>query len=55
MLYKDGVAVFVSVQTGVRDSANVEIISGVKTGDTIIITGLIGIRPEAKVKLSKVQ
>ena len=55
VLYKDGVAVFVSVQTGVRDSANVEIISGVKTGDTIIITGLIGIRPEAKVKLSKVQ
>ncbi len=54
VLYKDGVAVFVDVQTGVRDSANVEIISGLKVGDTIITTGLLGIRPEAKIKLSKI-
>ena len=55
VLYRDGVATFVDVQTGVRDSANVEIISGVKAGDTIVTTGLIGIRPDAKIKLSKVQ
>lgn len=55
VVYKDGVAVFADIQTGVRDSANVEIISGLKAGDTIIISGLLGIRPEAKVKLSKVQ
>jgi membrane fusion protein, multidrug efflux system len=55
VLYRDGVAMFVDVQTGVRDSANVEIISGVRAGDTIVTTGLIGIRPEAKIKLSKVQ
>jgi membrane fusion protein, multidrug efflux system len=55
VIYRDGTAVFADIQTGVRDSANVEIISGLKAGDTIIISGLLGIRPEAKVKLSKVQ
>ena len=55
VLYRDGIAVFADVQTGVRDSANVEIISGVRVGDTIVTTGLIGIRPDAKIKLSKVQ
>jgi membrane fusion protein, multidrug efflux system len=55
VLYKDGIAVFADVQTGVRDSANVEIISGIKPGDTIVTTGLMGIRPQAKINLSKVQ
>ncbi len=55
IVYRDGVAKFTDVQTGIRDSANVEIISGVIPGDTIITTGLLGLKPEAKVKLSKVQ
>lgn len=55
VLFNGGVAKFVDVQTGIRDSANVEITSGVKPGDTIITTGLLGIRPDAKIKLSKVQ
>ncbi|MBP6686373.1 MAG: efflux RND transporter periplasmic adaptor subunit [Lacibacter sp.] len=55
ILYKDGVAKFVDVQTGIRDSANVEITNGVVAGDTIITTGLLGLKPDAKVKLSKVQ
>ncbi|HLO37125.1 MAG TPA: hypothetical protein VK173_01405, partial [Lacibacter sp.] len=55
ILYRNGVAKFVDVQTGIRDSANVEITSGVIPGDTIITTGLLGLKPEAKVKLSKVQ
>lgn len=55
IVYKDGIAKFVDVQTGIRDSANVEITSGVIPGDTIITTGLLGLKPEAKVKLSKVQ
>lgn len=55
IVYRDGIAKFVDVQTGIRDSASIEIISGVVPGDTIITTGLLGLRPEAKVKLSKVQ
>lgn len=54
VLYRDGIAVFADVQTGIRDSVNVEIISGIKVGDTIVTTGLLGIKPEAKIKLSKV-
>lgn len=55
IVYRDGIAKFTDVQTGIRDSANVEITSGVVPGDTIITTGLLGLKPEAKVKLSKVQ
>lgn len=55
ILYKDGIAKFVDVQTGIRDSASIEIVSGVTPGDTIVTTGLLGLRPEAKIKLSKVQ
>ena len=55
ILYRNGIAKFVDVETGIRDSANVEIVSGVVPGDTIITTGLLGLKPEAKVKLSKVQ
>ncbi len=55
VIYRNGTAYFADVQTGVRDSANVEIISGLNAGDTIITTGLMSIRPEAKIKLNKVQ
>lgn len=55
IVYKDGIAKFVDVQTGIRDSANIEITGGVIPGDTIITTGLLGLKPDAKVKLSKVQ
>lgn len=54
VLYRDGIAVFTDVQTGIRDSVHVEIVSGVKVGDTLVTTGLLGIKPEAKIKLSKV-
>lgn len=52
-LYNDGVAKFVDITTGVRDSANVEITSGLKVGDTVLLTGLLSLRPEGKVNLSK--
>ncbi len=55
VVYRDGKAVFADIQTGVRDSAYVQVLEGLKAGDTIITTGLLGIRPDAEVKLSKVQ
>jgi membrane fusion protein (multidrug efflux system) len=42
------------VETGIRDSAYIEIISGLKAGDTVITTGLMAIKPNGKVKISKV-
>jgi len=53
VLRKDS-ALFSVVETGVRDSAYIQVVSGLKKGDTIITTGLMAIRPSGKVKISKV-
>lgn len=53
-LYSNGTAKAVDVTTGIRDSANVQITGGLKAGDTILITGLLSLRPEAKVALGKI-
>jgi membrane fusion protein (multidrug efflux system) len=51
-LYQGGVAKFVDVETGIRDSASVQITKGLKVGDTVLLTGLLSLRPEAKVVLA---
>jgi len=53
-LYDNGKAKFVDVTTGIRDSANVQITSGLKAGDTILISGVLSLKPDAKVMLGKV-
>ncbi|MEO8820187.1 MAG: efflux RND transporter periplasmic adaptor subunit [Ginsengibacter sp.] len=50
--YNGGMADFKVVTTGTRDSAKVEILSGLSIGDTVIITGLLSIQPGSKIKLS---
>lgn len=54
VVYKNGDILFTDVTTGNRDSANVQILSGLKAGDTIITTGLMGLKPNGKVTLNKV-
>ncbi len=54
ILYKNGTAIFADVTTGVRDSARVQIIDGLNAGDTIVITGLLSVRPEAKIQIGKI-
>ena len=53
-VYDNGISKAVDVTTGLRDSANVQIISGLKPGDTVLITGLLSLKPEGKVMLGKV-
>jgi len=53
VLRKDS-ATFTVVETGVRDSAFIQILQGVQVGDTVITTGLMAIRPNSKVKVTKV-
>lgn len=53
-VYKAGKAIQTDINTGVRDSTNIQIISGLNLGDTVITTGLLFLRPGADVKLSKV-
>ena len=54
ILYKGGTAIFADVTTGVRDSSKVQIIDGLKPGDTVVVTGLLSVRPEAKIQIGKI-
>jgi membrane fusion protein (multidrug efflux system) len=53
-VYRNGIAAFEDVVTGARDSALVQITNGLKVGDTIIITGLMSLKPNGKVQLGKI-
>ena len=55
IIYRDGKADFSIVTTGVRDSANVEILKGVAAGDTVVTTGLLSIKPESKLTISSIK
>ncbi len=54
ILYKSGTAVFTDVITGTRDSARVQITEGLKPGDTVVVTGLLSLRPEGKVQVARI-
>ena len=50
----NGTANFVEVTTGTRDSSMIHITSGLSQGDTVIVTGLLSLRPDAKVIVRQV-
>lgn len=52
---KNGIVSFTPVVTGVRDSSRVQVIEGLSVGDTLITTGLLFIRPDSKLTLTKIQ
>jgi membrane fusion protein, multidrug efflux system len=54
IVYKNGIANNQVITTGIRDSANIEITSGLNAGDTILITGLLTTKNGAKVVLNKI-
>lgn len=55
VIYNGGTAKFQVVITGIRDSSYVQITEGLNAGDTVVTTGLLAIRADSKVKLTKVQ
>jgi membrane fusion protein (multidrug efflux system) len=55
IMYNGGTARFGPIVTGIRDSSYIQVLEGLKAGDTIITTGLLAIRPDSKIKLVKVQ
>jgi len=55
LLVKSGKAVIQNVETGIRNSDVVEITDGLKTGDTIIVSGVLSVRPNGAVKINKVK
>lgn len=54
VVYHNGQPEFKVVTTGIRDSTFVQILGGLKEGDTIVTTGLLAIRPDSKITLTKV-
>lgn len=55
VLVKEGKAFFQNVETGIRTSGVVEITSGLQPGDTVIVSGVLYVRPHAMVKVKKVR
>ncbi len=53
LLLINGKAEIREITTGIRDSARVEVLTGIKAGDSIITTGLMSIKPGAAVNVSK--
>lgn len=51
---RNGIASMQVVTLGVRDSAMVEVTTGLKAGDTILITGLLTTKPGGKVQVNKI-
>ncbi len=50
-----GKAKFVVVETGIRDQNSVQIVSGLKPGDTVITTGILQLKPGMPLKYNKIQ
>lgn len=55
IVYEDGNVKFTVVETGVRDSSKIQILSGLTMGDTVITTGLLSIRPGSDITISRIQ
>ncbi len=55
ILVKNSKALFKKVETGMRTTDNVELVSGVEIGDSIVVTGVLFVRPDGKVKVKKVK
>jgi membrane fusion protein (multidrug efflux system) len=53
-VYQGGKARFVDVETGIRDSSNVQITTGLQPGDTVLVTGLLALKPDADVTVNKI-
>lgn len=54
-LYKNGMAVSQPVTTGIRTASDIQILSGVVPGDTLISSGIIQVRPNSPVNIKIVE
>lgn len=51
---RNGMAEAVPVKTGVRQDKMVQIVEGLNTGDTVVTTGVMSVRPKSPLKFKKV-
>lgn len=52
-VYKDGVAQQRTVEIGVRTERNVQVVKGLEIGDTLVVTGIMQIRPNGGLRLNE--
>jgi membrane fusion protein (multidrug efflux system) len=52
---KNGLATFVTVKTGIRQAGMIEITDGIQVGDTVAVTGMLFLRPDAPLQFSKIE
>ena len=55
VVIKNGKSEFVNISTGVRLANNVEITNGVESGDTVVVTGVLFVRPNSDVSVRSVK
>jgi membrane fusion protein, multidrug efflux system len=55
VVVKEGKAKFVEIQTGVRQTGSVQVTSGLNAGDSVVISGVLFARPNAKLKVRSVK
>ena len=54
IINRNGKAKFVTVKTGIRQSSTLQVLEGLKPGDTVVTTGILFIKPKVGLKFSKI-
>jgi membrane fusion protein (multidrug efflux system) len=54
-IVKNGRAVPTRIETGFRSDATIEVLSGLNTGDTVITTGIMSMKPDIRVKIIQIK
>ncbi len=54
VLVKNGKAIFKTVETNLRNSNTIEITSGIDIGDTLVVSGMLYVRPNTKVTIKNI-
>lgn len=55
IVVKNGKGTFVNVETGLRTASGVEITKGINVGDSVVVTGVLFVKPNALVKVKNVK
>jgi len=55
IVVKNGKGVSTAVETGLRTASGVEILSGLNEGDSVVVTGVLYVRPTSKLKVRSVK
>ncbi|HEX6915140.1 MAG TPA: efflux RND transporter periplasmic adaptor subunit [Chitinophagaceae bacterium] len=52
---KNGKGVMTSIETGLRTAGGVEVLSGLNQGDSVVVTGVLYVRPTSAIKVRRVK